>query len=173
MDYAGNVNKIIITVVLILAPPLQAADVYKTVDEQGNIIFSDKPSPNSEMIEVQEPFIVPSLQDYQPGEEASIPTERYNEVVITGPKHDETYFRSEGDLVVSVALKPSLSRNDFIVLYLDGKEYQSGRATSFSLPELDRGTHEVSIAIRDRAGTIIKKSEPVTFHMRQNTVQKP
>lgn len=173
MHYPETMKIIAIFTILVLAGPLWATEVYKTVDSNGNIIFSDEPTEGAEKIDVPEPMIVPSLTDYPPLREEAEEAEPYNTLAITSPKQDETYFRSEGDLKVTVQVRPGLSRSDTVVLYLNGVEQLSGRATSFSLPELDRGTHQLSVAIRDREGTILKTSEPVTFHMRQNSVLNP
>jgi hypothetical protein len=166
-------SRLFAIIVLITAPPLQAAEVYKTVDEYGNVIFSDQPTDGAEKIEVRDPITVPSLGDYEAADEPAEEVEPYQELVITNPRQDETYFRSEGDLVVSVNIQPRLSSGDFLVLFLNGSEYRSGKATSFSLVELDRGTHQVSVLIRDASGTVLKSSEPVTFHIRQASILNP
>ena len=48
-------TKFIILLSIVVTYPLDAlaTEVYKTVDENGNIVFSDKPTANAEMINVQ------------------------------------------------------------------------------------------------------------------------
>lgn len=48
-------TKYIILLSIVVTYPLDAlaAEVYKTVDENGNVVFSDKPTANAEKINVQ------------------------------------------------------------------------------------------------------------------------
>ena len=48
-------TKYIILLSIVVTTPLDAlaAEVYKTVDDNGNIVFSDKPTANAETINVQ------------------------------------------------------------------------------------------------------------------------
>jgi hypothetical protein len=46
--------------IFLLALPLYAAEVYKSVDTRGNTVFSDQPSANAEKIEVQDVMTIPA-----------------------------------------------------------------------------------------------------------------
>lgn len=159
---------------LFLTIPVSAVEVYKSVDEAGNTVFSDQPSDDAEKIDVKELPTVPGFTNY-PVDTRPKPTaaERYSEIAITNPKNDETYWRGEGDLIVSVGIKPRLSAMDQVVLYLDGEEILAEASTTFVLSELDRGTHQLRASIRDREGNIVKSSETVSFHVRQTSILNP
>ncbi len=165
--------KSIIVLLLILMLPLHAAEVYKSVDQRGNTVFSDQPSENAEKIEVRDVLTIPALEQQPARLQNAELGERYTELVITIPKNDETYFRSEEDFVVSLQTQPRLSAGDTIVLYLNSNEFLSGKSLTYSIPELDRGTYQLRVAIKDTAGKIIKSSVTVTFHLRQASVQNP
>ena len=171
-DYAGKVYRLI---PLLLFPifVLHAAEVYKSVDQHGNTVFSDVPSDNAEKIEVGEVPTIPGLKERPAGNLQPTAVERYSALAITSPVNDETYFRSEGDLVVSVRTEPRLNPGDTIVLYLNSNEFLSGKSLTYSIPELDRGTYQLRVAIKDSAGKVIKSSETITFHLRQTSVLHP
>lgn len=48
----------LIPVLLVLAAgPLVAAEVYKSVDENGNVVYSDRPGPGAEVVNVEAPYL--------------------------------------------------------------------------------------------------------------------
>jgi len=159
--------------ILLLALPLYAAEVYKSVDRHGSTVFSDQPSANAEKIEVQDVMTIPALQTQPPKPSVDEPVERYTELTILSPKNDETYLRSEGDLIISVQTKPALFESDRVVIYLNSNEFLSGKSLTYNVPELDRGTYQLRIAIKDSADKIVKSSGTITFHMRQTSIQNP
>lgn len=156
---------------VLLAPAgLSAAEVYRSVDENGNPVFTDQPSDDAEKIELQEITTIPALQDYPPpsgGVNDQGAGEVYRELSLTSPQPEQTYFRGEGPLPVTIRLEPRLRSGDTVAVFMDGEEILKGRATTYTLPELDRGTHELSVAVMDAHGNILKTSESVTFYMRQ------
>lgn len=159
---------------LLHAAALQAAEVYKSVDQYGNTVFSDAPSENSEKIEVRDVMTIPALQEKPLANREAEPVERYSALTIASPVNDQTYFRSEGDLIVSVKTAPRLASGDSIVVYLNSNEFLSGKSLTYSVPELDRGTYQLRVAIKeDSSGKILKSSETITFHLRQNSVLHP
>lgn len=162
--------KLKLLILLMVAIPLHAADVYKSVDRDGNTVFSDVPSENAEKIEVRDLPTIPALEQQPVRPLKAEPVERYNTLIIASPKHDETYFRSEGDLVVALQIQPRLASGDTVVLYLNSNEFLSGRSLTYSIPELDRGTYQLRVAIKDATDKIIKSSETVTFHLRQTSI---
>ena len=147
--------------------PLYAADVYVTYDEFGNPIFSDQPTEGAKKMEVEDVMTIPAFKGPPPSGPRPEPAEPYRQVSISSPKNDETYFRAEGNVVVQATVVPRLRPSDSIVIYMDGQEVYSGKSTSFSLVELDRGTHTLTVSVVDGSGKEIKRSDPVTFHMRQ------
>jgi len=173
IDYALSMNRFNLLIMLLVAVPLHAADVYKSVDRDGNTVFSDIPSENAEKIEVRELPTIPALEQQPDRPVKAEPVARYNTLSITSPKNDETYFRSEGDLVVALQIQPRLASGDTVVLYLNSNEFLSGRSSTYSIPELDRGTYQLRVAIKDSADKIIMSTETVTFHLRQASIQNP
>jgi len=173
IDYAETMKRILTILFLLLSMPVQAVEVYRSVDQYGNTVFSDQPSDDAEKIEVRELPVVPGMESIPSVSPRPRVVARYNAVSITSPANDQTYFRGDGDLLVTVRTEPRLSGADTLVLYLNDTEHASGRATSFTIPELDRGTHQLRVAIKDGSGNIVMSSAPITFHMRQASVLQP
>lgn len=156
---------------LLLAALPAGADVYKSVDKDGNIIFSDTPSENAEKVELDELPTIPALETGPPGapppSRGGVPPD-YTELEIVNPANDAALRLEEDDatIPVSVRLAPALFPAHSLVLYLDGNEYATGRSPGFQLTGVERGTHQLRVAVKNSAdGQIIKSSPTSTFHL--------
>ncbi len=157
-------------VTLVFSPFAYAETVYKTVAEEGNIIFSDTHTEGAEAIEIKEAqtITIPETKpfDYIPEKEKQTDVQ-YTKLVITSPKNDTTVHSNGGSVSVEVKIEPQLFEKDLIVLFLDGKQVSSGRATQFSLTNIDRGTHIINVAVNNEKDKLLKRSDKVVFHLRR------
>ena len=148
-----------------------SAEVYRSVDENGNVVFTDKPSPGAETIDLEDvqTINVPPPPDinYSPRKQ---PEKAYTEVTIISPQNDQAIRNDAGNVTVNVGVKPALQPSDSLVLYLDGKEIMLGKAMAKAFSGLDRGTHTVRAAVKDANGKVQKGSSTVSFHLLRNSV---
>ena len=166
---------------LLIAGPV-LADVYKSVDPDGNIIYSDKPSPNAEKIELGELPTIPALKMDSAGarapgedEDQAPASVQYTHLEITSPANDSA-LRMEADNLtvgVTVRLDPPLFGPDTIVLFVDGKEYASGRGPGFQVSDVERGTHELRAIVRGPGGKILASSPTTMFHVLLRSALQP
>ena len=157
---------------LLISVPLQAA-IYKIVDEEGNVHYSDQPAPGAEKVDLPPPTVYtpPKLPAPSPPKKEEAPTPVYESLRILSPKPDEAIRSNNGDLTVKWEVRPQLKRRQGhrLVLLLDGKETQvSGRSHRFR--NVDRGTHTLAARVLDRKGEVLVEAEPVTFHLLRNSI---
>lgn len=50
-------RRLITALLLLAALPLWAADVYRSTDENGNVVYTDRPTPGAELVNVQAPYL--------------------------------------------------------------------------------------------------------------------
>lgn len=149
------------------------AEMYKWVDADGNITYSDRPQPGAsnddEVTEVTVPPVntVPAVdtsvldkseetkQDNQPGAES---------ISIISPQDDEAIRENAGNVSISVAVEPILV-DETVAIYLDGNEVSRGQATNVYLQNIDRGTHIITAEVISAEGNIVASASPVTFHL--------
>lgn len=145
------------------------AQVYRSVDEDGNVSFSDEPTDDSQPVEVKELEIIAPLEGppVQPRKSASEPAAAYASLVITSPQDDESIRNNTGEVDVSVSLVPRLKQGHTLMLYMDGQEHSSGRALTFNLVNVDRGTHQLRVAVVNADGRQEIASPSVTFHLQR------
>ena len=162
---------------LLAAFAVQAAVVYKWVDADGVVHFSDQPSPGAEKIftssssagTVTSPSRSPGGA-LQPRNVAASGL-GYSEFSITSPVNDQTFF---GDDVIAVHLnlEPSLKPNQSVTWHLNGKQLDTA-ATAFSMPHLDRGAYALAATITDQQTSDSQTSNTVTFYVRQPSALAP
>lgn len=91
----------------------------------------------------------------------------YASVAIVQPANEETVHDNQGNVVVQVAVSPSLAPGDRVALLLDGRSVGAQMDTTFALSGIDRGTHTLQAQIVDANGATLLASRPVTFYMWQ------
>ncbi len=149
---------------LLAACTVQAAVIYKWVDADGVVHYSDQAVPGAEkIITAGSPSSGALGRSTTAGPIAQAPQKpagglNYTEFSITSPAPDQTFF---GDDVIAVHLNlsPSLRPNQEITWHLNGQQLESSpNAVSFALPRLDRES---------------ATSNSVTFFVRQPSALSP
>jgi len=174
------VIKRLLLLLLMLGPAGHGlAAVYKWVDEQGNVIYSDQPRPGAEQLKVPPvpTYSAPPLPPRSSGAGApKAEAPAYTHVSIVQPSHDSTVRNNAGVVVISALLEPPL-RTDLghkIVLSMDGTPIgEPGPSTAIQLSNVDRGTHTLQVSVVDDAGKVLVTSDPSTFHMRRVSILHP
>lgn len=158
------------------------AEVYKSVDEHGRVIFSDTPRADSEVVELPDlptysPPVIPNDVTVDTGADqgAELPVPNY-QVTITSPVNDESIRANAGDVTVALYVTPVLNakRADQLLIEVDGREQGDLIATvDFVLSNLDRGTHTVKVSVVDNKGKILASSKSVIFHLQRYSLPRP
>jgi hypothetical protein len=167
-------------VLLILLAASVQADVYKSVNENGEIIYSDQPTPNSQRIKLPElpTYKAPPVPAYS-STQKTVPTavvNPYKSVKIIEPENDATIRDNQGIVRVQVALDPPLMTKEGhkIQFYLNGEPHGMPVATtSISFSNLDRGTYTLSTSVMNTEGVVLMSSTPVVFHLHRESLLNP
>lgn len=155
---------------------LVQAQVYRSIGKDGSVVYSDQPSEGAVEVQVKELETVKSLETPPLPDKPKAQEKKdiYSALKITSPENDMAVRDNAGDLDVSVSVKPALNSNHRLVLYLDGQEYSRGDSTTIKLENIDRGTHQLRVAVVDADGRQLIDSRSVTFHLlRYSVLQQP
>lgn len=176
----NTINIILVAAGLLLAGNVDAA-VYKSVDEQGNVVYTDEPAGNGEPIKLPPLSTVPPPK-YKPSPASSAPsdvagaTPGYEELAIVAPTQDETIRDNTGSITVRVSIKPSLDKaaGHRLQYYLDGQKHGEPSTSDQTLfPNVDRGAHTAEVAIVDASGKEVKRSADVRFYLHRQSTNFP
>jgi hypothetical protein len=167
-------RKALLTLMLCASTAAGAATVYKWVDAQGVTHYSDQPHPGAQKIEIG------SVQTYSGQRPAAAPTapaatedQPYTLCEIYRPSKDEVFLNVDS-VTARVRVQPGVRPGDSVVLTLDGARLSSAIVGSDIVVEpVFRGSHSLMLVVEDSRGNVVCQSEPVTFHVRQPSLQAP
>jgi len=161
---------VIISLVISLVCPALATStkIYVWRNTTGLLAFSDRPHIGAEEAKLtRDSAVIPSMNintsllDIKPKE-----LENEYEVVITQPKNSATLRDNNGTVYINATISPLFQPGFKIELYLDGKLYKRQQhRTIFSLENIDRGEHQIKMALINKEGKVIASSQLTTFYM--------
>jgi hypothetical protein len=167
---------------LLLTVPVQSQEIYKWVDKDGVVHYSDQPgSPDAKKVIIAAPNSyqgpaataapAPSRQGNGSQQEPAAPP--YGSLRILSPTSKDSYFGADATVPVTLALDGELQDGHSIVLFLDAARVKDFQGLSGQLTGLSRGMHFVRAAVLNEAGKPLVTSEQVTFSVQQPSIAKP
>jgi hypothetical protein len=159
-----------------------AAEIWRWKDANGVTHYSDQPRPGAELIMVDAPR--PSGDSSPPPvpvpETDGTVTERppppftYARCTVAEPVHDQT-FHGVQPVSVRLTIEPALQPGHRIQLFVNGAARSDwpANAIEYTLPEVFRGSHTLSVRIVDEQGRPACSGPSSTFHLRQPSVLSP
>lgn len=164
----------IVCLVLLLLTATAQAEVYKSINDDGQVVYSDRPGDNAERLRMPAlptytPQPVRSISRYSKAEHAQ-QQETYNGFEITAPADDSTIRNNIGSLEITTLISPALMvpLGHTIQFYIDGSAHGvASDATALSVTNIDRGSHQLSASVLDADGKVLISTVPVTVHMKR------
>jgi len=155
------------------------AGLYKGLDAEGNVAYSDEPFDNAEKLTLP-PISVVDAPRIKPEpiaekEEVDENETKYTRFSIISPKNNATIW-NESQLVVSTKITPELNTalGHTTWLIMDGKALvKKSQSTSLLIGRADRGEHTIQAQIRDKKGKILKRTKSITLHIKNTVISKP
>jgi hypothetical protein len=144
--------------------------VYKVRHADGSVSYSDVPSEQAEVMQVEPVTTIPAVRLPAEGASPEPPepvSAAYQSFDITAPAADSAFFSADGNVHVVVALTPALKPGHRLEYWLDGELKGSTPTPSITLNALFRGTHTLQVKIVDPGNNLID-SRQSSF-----TVQRP
>lgn len=174
--------KCLIALISLLSTAAMAQSVWTWVDELGQRHYSDTPVDGAVLMSVQrtQTFSGNALAGSRPpatpqtsaaaSDADSVAS--YSVLDLIHPEPEETFWNIGGNLPVELAVYPALQANHRIDAILDGERRSLGaRSLSLTIPEVWRGQHTLQLLIVDVQGNELMRSAPVTFFVRQASIQ--
>ena len=170
---------IAVFLVFLAISSIVAADpVYKWVDDQGNVHYSDKPQPGAKKIRLAPattftaPSAAKSVARVAPAQDTRSQQLPYTDFEITSPEKDAVLWNVTS-VAVTVAVTPgSLHDGDQVTITLDGKVQGPMHALTATFADLERGEHTVSASLQETDGTVMI-AKPVAFFIQHSTKHTP
>jgi hypothetical protein len=166
-----------------LAVSLVAAsqDIYRWVDKDGVVHFSDQPGSDSAvLIKTVEPNTMDAAESSSVaastgGDEDEPPAEEvapYQRLSIVSPTPDQVFFGGEAVVSATAELDGTLRPDHSVVFFLNGNRH-AAQGLSMDFQDLERGSYFLRASILDQAGRPVLSSQQISFHVRQPSINSP
>ena len=156
-----------------------SAAVYKWVQPDGSVIYSDRAP-----VENAAPTELPALQEIKmpPPPPPSTDTTannnqaqqgqstEYTNLTIAEPADNSTFRSNAGKVNVKLELEPALQDGDMVAIILDGKDIGQGKSTNVALNNVDRGSHSLQAIVKNAQGSTLISSTPITFTLQRTSL---
>lgn len=172
-------KKAVYLIFVLLAVPALAQTVYRWVDKQGIVHYSDQPHKDAKAVKLGSatvlPFKVPSSEAGQPqtaaqSETASQPA---YQVKILAPAPGSTIWPVNYKVHARVHVTPPPGSGVMLKYELDGKMMgKPTPSTSVVLKPVYRGTHTLTVSVLGPKGKAVATGSS-TFYARQHSILHP
>ncbi|MEH6568051.1 MAG: DUF4124 domain-containing protein [Halioglobus sp.] len=170
-----------LTLILLLTLPMTvAAQIYKTTDSQGNVVFTDKPSSAGKPVEevklhttntappppdIPRPASAAAASDTEESEQSSYT------VGIASPANETTIPMGPGNFLLSATVEPSLASGEMLQLHMDGIPWGEPQASaSWGLTNIFRGGHDFTVSVLGTDGAPLVSSTPVRIYVMRPSI---
>lgn len=171
----NRVRQTIVAGLLLSLCCFAVAQVYKTTDENGRVIYTNTPGDKkAEKVDISEPNTMEPVRPRAPlsgGQKPSADIPTSYEVTITAPANETHLNPGQWDLTVQVSTTPNLHSSHHIQITDNGAVINS-EGTSAIIANIVRGTHALRAEVLDGTGRVIGSSPVVTVYVHRPTVAK-
>lgn len=156
---------------------IAVAVLYKGVDAEGNVIYSDQPFSDAEKFTPPPISVMDAAKTKV--EETKVVEEKpaefkYINFDIISPKNNET-IQNAFEVAVSLRIRPELNiaQGHNIWMLMNGKPVMKNlQSPSFKIEGLERGANELQAQIRDKSGKIVVRTRTTIIFVHQASVYR-
>lgn len=145
--------------------------VYKSIDKNGQVIYTDKANAEAQRINVtpQNTIKVSTSKNIikQPPPSVSNPIT----ITIKSFEDHETIRDNQGNISINAETSSSIPFDHSFQLFIDGNLHSPQQTTpNFSIANLERGMHKIKIVLVDDTGKVIALSPIYTIYMHRASI---
>jgi Domain of unknown function (DUF4124) len=166
LDRNFSMSRFLLLILCVLISTTSVAQIYKTVDKDGNVVYSDTP-PNdqAESVKLKQILTLPAETPTN-----STSTSRDDGVVqyqveIVSPRNEVVIPPGQRDLAVAIVLNPSLQQDHLITYYIDGELVQETQSTSIVIQDPPRGGRTLTVEVINQQGDVLGVSAPLAVNV--------
>ncbi|MBB1270713.1 DUF4124 domain-containing protein [Shewanella sp. SR44-3] len=141
-----------------------ANTVYRWVDDNGKVHYSDTPVKNAQVFDSKEntrnqvKVTHGSAQDKHQSQQVSAAGIQY-QVSIVSPTEEATLRDNNGEFSARVSVMPETPKGSLIRLILDDQPYgQAQTSVNFNLKAVERGEHTLIAELISQSGKVLASS---------------
>ena len=149
------------------------AGIYKGIDSQGNVYFTDQPSDDAVEYKPNTISVIDSSKSKSKQEVTEEkPAEfRYMKFDIVSPVPNQV-IRNQPDIAISLQIDPPLNveQGHNVWLLMDDKPIvKNSQSMSLQIGRVDRGAHKFQAQVKDSNGKVVARTRTTIAHIKYNT----
>jgi hypothetical protein len=154
---------------VLLSMSLNASVVYKTVNLDGSITFSDVPSEGAEKLDVStsNSVVMPALVSPQAKTNRTAKslkqTQMQYQLNVISPSPEQTIRSNIGKMKVVASITPNVPGN--YQLLLNGVLHKSQTSGTFQLKDMQRGEYTAQVRFVGNSGKVLALTDMQTFYL--------
>ncbi|NRA71787.1 MAG: hypothetical protein HRU24_12250, partial [Gammaproteobacteria bacterium] len=156
--------KILIGILLVCTIGCNTANantVYKKINQDGSVQYSDLPFPGAIAITIKQSnqTTLPAVHFKPDTSSANNVTKANYQLKISSPESGATIRNNSGDFTIMVQTTASLSPSINFQLFLNNTPYgEASEDTVFKLKNIDRGEIKIKVQLQDNNGNLLATS---------------
>jgi hypothetical protein len=167
---------------LAVVTPAGATDIYKTIDANGQIIYTDRPpTPDAKPISLRELSVVEAPAYSQPRRESPDSAQddqmsmnelrfMYRDFKLVSPAPEQNFWGTGQVATIAWDAGAPLQQGMSVVYFVNGQAVSDPTtASTFSTEPMDRGEHTARVDLLGPNEQVIASAGPVTFFVKQNS----
>jgi hypothetical protein len=168
-------NRLFAAILLLLPLAASGQNIYRTTDENGNVVFTDRPAKGStttEQVEIQQTNTTPATPiPPRADPQAAEPEEEEYSVNILSPDNETSFPMGAGNFSVSAEVSPGLTGGHALQLYVGAAPWGAPQSsTDWDLTNVFRGAHDLTVAVVDSDGEQVAVSPPIRVFVHRPSV---
>ena len=153
-------------VLSIIAAPLAAQEIYRVVDEHGNVTYTDqKPDDDADPVNLPEINVLGEDDDPLPVDEPETEVAEPLRFTITSPTEGEVFSEAAGDVRVKMEINLEVPPTTQIVIFLNGQPQEPVRSLDVTLEQLPPGDYHMRAELQTPGGRKMATTETVHFEV--------
>jgi len=167
----NRVFTILFTLILFNSHLVNADTVYKKIQKNGHVEYSDKPSSNAIKINLPpaniQLFVTPKIASTLPKKTLhSTP-----QIRIISPKNNASIRSNTGEFNVVIKEEQTTNQSYLVQLFINGKPYLKPQKESvFKVKNIDRGSAKISVQLQSSIGDILATSQEIILYIHKASV---
>jgi hypothetical protein len=172
-------RRLIFTLMSLACTAAFATTIYKWVDENGVVHYSDQPHLNAQKLQITgaQTFSSSAASVSAPqssADDSNAQTNPYRGCVVAAPQ-DQQSLPNAQSVFLRVQSDPLPRPGDRVFISMDGQVVNRGQATglSFNVTPIERGAHSVQAQIRGPGDQVLCQTPTITFYVQQPGLFSP
>jgi hypothetical protein len=152
-----------------------ATTLYRWVDAQGVVHYSDTPQPGAQKIQIQDAQTYKALPAPRGQTQASTsapPELTAYQCRIISPSPEQSFFEPEV-IPISVSVTPQPGGGDQVLVSVDGSALPASANLTYQVTQPDRGPHTITATVQAADGRAACTAAPVTFIVQRPSLLSP